>query len=241
VACQALKIQMKERLVILLILKYYYCYAIREGMVTPENSPIGLISDSHGNNMLLLKAILMLKQMDVQTIIHLGDICDSLSPHALEDAVKILKDHGVLSIRGNNEYAILSNHQGDHASSLSPDVVNFLSGLPYTITLGDFCFAHSAPFDWPAATRRPITDYLPHLTQNESLPFKILFSGHSHTPSILEIDGVRVKKIPAKSGIEKKLSRNRHYVITVGAVEEASSALFLPQEYAIWFLRISRV
>jgi predicted phosphodiesterase len=204
------------------------------------DKPIGLLSDSHGKNDLLLDAILLLKRLDAQTIIHLGDICDSLSPHALEGAIKILNDHGVLSVKGNNEYAILSNHQGEHMTWLPSEVIAFLNKLPNTITLMDFWFAHSAPFDWPAATRRPFTDYLPHLMQNKHLPFKILFSGHSHTPSILEIDGVKINKIPAKAGMKKKLSRNRRYVITVGAVEESSLALFLPQEYAIRFLRIDR-
>ena len=56
----------------------------------------------------------------------------------------------------------------------------------------------------------------------------------------MEINGTNGEKIPAEAGMKKKLSRNSRYVITVGAVEEASCALFLPREYEVWFLRVSR-
>lgn len=208
-------------------------------MVIPGDGPFGLISDSHGNLAALLDAILMLEQMGMRTLVHLGDICDSLAPHTLEDAVKILRDHGVRTVRGNNEHAVLSDHQARDRGVLSSDVVAFLTGLPYTLTMGDLCFAHSAPFEWPAATRRPFAEYLPRFLERGPLPFRILFSGHSHSPSILEIDGHRLKKIPSREGITQSLSRDRHYVITVGAVQEGSCAVFLPEEYAIQFLQLN--
>jgi len=204
------------------------------------DGPIGLIADSHGRNDLLNDAILMLKDLGAESIIHLGDICDSLAPLALEDAVAILKEHKVRSVKGNNEYAILTNHTGPHANSISPEILSFLSEMPYTITLGEICFAHSAPFNWPAATSWPITDNHPLIDIKAVLPYKILFRGHSHTPSIMEINGTNGEKIPAEAGMRKKLSLTSRYVITVGAVEEASCALFLPDEYEIWFLRIDR-
>jgi predicted phosphodiesterase len=213
-----------------------YAWGMEPGM----HGPVGIIADSHGRNELLLQAILMLKGMDVQTIFHLGDICDSLAPLALEDAVGILKEHGVRPVMGNNEYAIMVNHRGRHANSLSPEILSFLSGLPYTITIDDFCFAHSAPFDWPAATSWPITDSHPFIDLGSLVPYQVLFRGHSHTPSIMEIDGTIIKKIPAEAGMKKRLFRNRRYVITVGAVEEASLALFLPDEYEIQFLQLGR-
>jgi hypothetical protein len=129
-------------------------------------------------------------------------------------------------------------HKGGHGKILSPEVVSFLSGLPYTITADDICFAHSAPFDWPAATSWPITDSHPLMNLGALEPYRILFRGHSHRPSIMEIDGTGIKKIPAEAGMRKKLSRNSRYVITVGAAEEASLALFLPEESEIQFLQL---
>jgi predicted phosphodiesterase len=213
-----------------------YAWGMEPGM----HGPVGIIADSHGRNELLLQAILMLEGMGVQTIFHLGDICDSLAPRALEVAVAVLKEHGVRTVMGNNEYAIMLKHKGGHAKTLSLEVLSFLSGLPYTITIDDFCFAHSAPFDWPAALSWPITDSHPLVDLAALVPYRILFRGHSHRPSIMEIDGTTTKKIPARAGMKKHLSRNRRYVITVGAAEEASLALFLPEEYEIQFLQLAR-
>ncbi|MCU0577871.1 MAG: metallophosphatase family protein [Desulfobacterota bacterium] len=203
-----------------------------------SREPIGLVADSHGRTDLLLKAILLLKGMGVQSIIHLGDICDSLAPLALEDAIAVLQEHDVHAVRGNNEYAILTNHRGAHGDSLPAEVLNYLEELPYVITMGDIRFAHSAPFEWPAATSWPITDNHPLIDLEGIIDCRILFRGHSHSPSIVEMDGPGRKKIPAEAGMTMKLLRNRRYVITVGAIEEASLALFLHEDDEIQFLQL---
>jgi predicted phosphodiesterase len=202
--------------------------------------PIGLLADSHGKNDLLLDTIDMLEEMGSLLIIHLGDICDSLIPSALDEAVMILKGHGVKAVKGNNEHAILTENEGPYANGLSQDALSYLTELPYTITLGGYCFAHSAPFEWPAATRWPVTDNHPLMDLEKVIPCRILFRGHSHTPSIIEVDGTRTTTYPVGAGMIKRLSRDKRYIITVGAVEESSAALFLPDEYEIQFLRTDR-
>jgi len=206
-------------------------------MEKPLPGPIGLMADSHGRNDLLTRTILTLQSLQARTIIHLGDICDSLEPKALEEAVKILRDHDVKAVKGNNEYAILTSHNGSRRDALSPEVHEFLSGLPYTITSETICFAHSAPFDWPAATSWPITDSHPFVNLDDIVTCSILFRGHSHTPSILEVDGPNTRRLPAEAGMKTMLSRSARYVVTIGAVQEGSFALFRPDEHEIWFLR----
>ncbi len=208
--------------------------------ITPDN-PIGLIADSHGKNDLLHRAIRTVRQHGAKTLIHLGDLCDSLDPHSAEDTVNILQQNNIPGVLGNNEYSIISEHHNAHVQNISSQVLDYLSGLPYILDLGPLCFAHSAPFEWPAATHRPIMDFLPHLMKQNPFPFDILFRGHSHTPSILEIEDGEIKEIPVQSGTTIKLRRDTRYVITVGAVEKASSALFLPGEYEIVFLNIGRM
>ena len=208
--------------------------------ITPEK-PIGLIADSHGKNDLLQRAIQAVKKNGAETLIHLGDLCDSLDPHSVEDTVNILKQNNIPGVLGNNEYSIISEHHNTHVQNISSQVLDYLSNIPYVLTMGKLWFTHSAPFEWPAATHRPIMDFLPHLIAQDPFPFEILFRGHSHKPSIIEIEDGEIKKIPAQTGIRLKLCRNRRYVITVGAVEEASSVLFLPGEYEIIFLNIGRI
>jgi len=200
--------------------------------------PIGLIADSHGRTDLLVRSILMLRDMGAGEIVHLGDICDSLAPLALEDAVSILKEHGVHAIRGNNEYAILVNHQGERRNDLPGSVLSYLEGLPYTLMEKDICFAHSAPFDWPAATSWPITDNHPLIDLGAIMPCRVLFRGHSHTPSIMEIMRPGVKKTHAEAGMTVKLLNDRLYVVTVGAVEKGAFALYLPEESEMHFMQL---
>lgn len=207
--------------------------------IIPEKT-IGLIADSHGKNDLLQRAIRAVQKNGAETIIHLGDLCDSLDPHPLEDTINILQQNNIRGVLGNNEYSIISEHHNAHVQNISSQVLEYLSNLPYIMTMGPVWFTHSAPFKWPAATRRPIMDFLPHLLEHGDLPFEILFRGHSHRQSIIEIDGSEIKKIPVHAGSKQHLSKDRRYVITIGAVEEASSALFLPDEHAVLFLTIDR-
>ncbi|HHO74948.1 MAG TPA: metallophosphoesterase [Deltaproteobacteria bacterium] len=205
--------------------------------ITPDK-PIGLIADSHGKNDLLVRSIRALKDAGAHTILHLGDICDSLEAHTAEDTVKILEENSIRGVSGNNEYSMVTEHHNKHVQNISDDVRNYLKQLPYIISIGPFWFTHSAPLNWPAATRRPIAEYLPLLMNKEAFPFEILFRGHSHQPSIIKIHNNRINEIPAQAGERLELYRNTRYVITVGAVEKYFAALFLPVDYEVIFLNI---
>ena len=187
---------------------------------------IGLIADSHGEISLMLDAIKTLKDMGAATIIHLGDICDSLRPECLDEAVAILDRYEVKAVFGNNEYILLTEYLANHEDGYNDIVGRFLKKLPYTINIGNLCFTHSTPFNWPAATNRPLSEYLPRLLENKSPPFKILFRGHSHTPSVIEIEGGCSKEIGLKSGDKIALNKDRIYVVNVGAIEDGAFALF---------------
>ncbi len=191
---------------------------------------IGLLADTHSNNELLKKAIEKLKSLGAEKIIHLGDICDSLNPGALDEAVQILKDNYVRAVLGNNDYIVFADGLTD---GLKEETINYMKELPYTIKAGGLTFTHSSPFEWPAATRRPISDFIFSLHPEKH---KIIFRGHSHTPSVVEVkDGAPHKiKIP-ETGIVKLVPGLR-YIITVGAVENGSIAIFDAEDLIIRFM-----
>ncbi len=197
---------------------------------------IGLIADSHSNNRNMLQAIKILKDIGAETIIHLGDICDSLKPDALEEALSVLRNHKVKALMGNNELSLIWGLNGNKDNSTRGKGINYLETLPYVIRIGDICFAHSAPFNWPAATKRPIEEYLPYIIEGSVPNFRILFRGHSHIPSILEIDGNTSKQINLSSEKEIVLEPRKRYVITVGAAEDGSCALYIPGEEKVKFI-----
>ncbi len=197
-----------------------------------NKSLTGLIADTHSNNALLRKAVLKLRSLGAVNIIHLGDICDSLDPGALDEAVQILKDNNVSAVMGNNDYIVIADKLTE---GLKEETVNYIKGLPYTIKSGGITFTHSSPFEWPAATRRPISDFIHSLHPEKH---RLIFRGHSHTPSVVEvIDGAPHKiKIPA-TGIVK-LAQGLRYIITVGAVEKNSIAMFDPANLEVRFLKL---
>ncbi len=203
--------------------------------------PIGLVADSHGNNSLLREAIDFLESMDAQTIIHLGDICDVQMPEVIDEAVDMLREHGVRAVMGNNEGSIIRGHKGNSGKLMRVDTVSYLEGLPYILRMGDFFFTHSTPFNWPAATRRPIASYLPFLAADDKPPFRILFRGHSHSPSVIEIKGERIGEVGVEPGKTITLHADRIHVITVGAVEDGLLALFLPDRDELRFFNINSV
>lgn len=197
-----------------------------------NKSLTGLIADTHSNNALLRKAVLKLRSLGAVNIVHLGDICDSLDPGALDEAVQMLKDNNVSAVMGNNDYIVIADNL---IRGLREETVDYIKALPYTIKSGGITFTHSSPFEWPAATRRPISDFIHSLHPEKH---RLIFRGHSHTPSVVEvIDGAPHKiKIPA-TGIVK-LAQGLRYIITVGAVEKNSIAMFDPANLEVRFLKL---
>ncbi len=191
----------------------------------PDNGAhlIGLLADSHGDNRRLACALSTLEEAGAGCLVHLGDICDSLTPAAFEESMQLLRAHEVQAVLGNNEYSLLNDSQ---AGSLSPAALGYLRSLPYTRRHGELWFTHSIPFAWPAATRRPISEYLGYLARQEQTPFRVLFRGHSHSASLIRIAGGSAMEWTISAPAPVALDPHAHYIVTVGAVEDGLCALF---------------
>jgi predicted phosphodiesterase len=200
-----------------------------------ETDILGIVADSHGNNRLLAAALKALKTCGARTLIHLGDMCDSLSPHLAADTMRLLEENGVMGVRGNNECQTIHDLKSSRGEGPLRTHAG-LEALPYVMNLGPLWFTHSAPYPFPAATRRPVSEFLPALLDDPAIPFSILFRGHSHRPSILEIQGRSWEKIPVEGNGEIPLHGGRRYIVTVGAVEKASCVLFMPGELRLRFI-----
>lgn len=197
--------------------------------------PVGLIADSHGRIDLMELAVEALDRLGAQTIVHLGDICDSLAPLTLEKALPLIEGRGLLCVLGNNEYAVVAKTRELDGRNLPGAVVAFLESLPYTIAMGDVTFCHAAPYPWPASLRWPHPGILPGGSGPE--PFRILFRGHSHTPSVVEIRDGACREIYDGSGAAS-LDRGSRYVVTVGALEQGLFALYDPKDQTVRFMRL---
>jgi predicted phosphodiesterase len=203
-----------------------------------ETGTLGIMADSHGNNRLLAAAIRLLQSRGARTLIHLGDMCDTRVPHLVEETFRLLEEHGVKGIRGNNECQLAH----DLGTSRDPgglrEIRRKLEALPYVIVMDTLLFTHSAPFSYPMATRRPVSEFLPALLGDPGTPFSILFRGHSHRPSVMRITGQSIEKVPFEQDRALALDATARYIVTVGAVEKASSVLFDPGDRVIRFVTV---
>ncbi len=193
-----------------------------------KSGKIGLISDSHSNNSLMLDAIRILNDNGASSLIHLGDFCDSLMPETVDDSVEILNKYNVKTLLGNNEYIILTEFIQNNPGRVKDSTVSFMEELPYNFALDDICFAHSLPYDWPAATRQPLKGLVYLFSKKDDLPYRIIFRGHSHTMSVVEVNNGQSEEILVKSGEKIQLLKDKKYIITVGAVEDGICAIFDP-------------
>lgn len=205
-----------------------------------SSASMGIMADSHGNNGELLKAIEALKGLGAGRLIHLGDMCDSRTEAALiRQAMDILSRHGVQAVRGNNECVLLHNAQSSRQEDDRAEIIPLLQALPYTIRIGGLWFTHSAPLDFPAATKRPVSEFLPQIADSPAFPFTVLFRGHSHRPSIMEIQGQAVREVLFQAGEDTVLDRSARYIVTAGAVENGSCLLFRPEEHRVRLVALS--
>ncbi|HOM28693.1 MAG TPA: metallophosphoesterase family protein [Deltaproteobacteria bacterium] len=207
-------------------------------MEIAATGPIGLIADSHGRLDLVRWALGELTERGASIVVHLGDLCDSLAPLALEDAVDLVEQAGIVTVLGNNEYAVLEAHRNRHPNPLTLRVMAFLESLPYIVTMGEVTFAHSAPFPWPAALRWPVAEGAPPFRSRFAHRCRILFRGHSHTPSILRMENGSWTGVHTGADGVYELEKASTYVITVGALEKGAYALYDPASETVRFLRL---
>ena len=194
--------------------------------MTGNNKKIGLIADSHSNNTLLYDAIIKLKELGVDAIVHLGDICDSMKYEALDAAVEILGKHDVRAVKGNNECYILTELNYNKPFDLLDSTISYINNLPYNFFIDDICFTHSLPFSWLAATRYPLKEYIPMFAAEKNPAFRIMFRGHSHTSSVVEMKNNEFREFHMEPGQKINMQRDTRYIITVGAVEDGLCAFY---------------
>jgi predicted phosphodiesterase len=96
---------------------------------------VGLIGDVHAEDEALAFALEQLAQLGVDALLQIGDIADG--PGDLTRTIALLKQHGVLAVRGNHDRWQLANQMRElpYAKQLhevDASVVEYLSQLPVT-------------------------------------------------------------------------------------------------------------
>jgi len=191
---------------------------------------IGLVSDSHSNLEALRTAIRVLQNLGAESLVHLGDICDSLQGGVLEEFIRLIRKQRILAVKGNNDFLLenLLRHQPPERQAASAEHAAFLKDLPMTIIWEDVCFAHSLPFEFLRAFYEPIdvgsTDRACDVFG--STPHRVLFCGHSHSPIFFRWRQGKVCRDVMPDGAPVSLDPQERYIFVIGSVAEGECAFF---------------
>lgn len=208
----------------------------------PADSPlIGLVSDSHGQATSLANALAFLTQKGCNTLYHLGDICDSLHPETADACVGLLREFQVNCVKGNNDHAIVVNHDGRESASIKAGTVDFLRRLPLLIQMEGSLLAHSLPFEKELG----LACMVGVMTDDYARTFfrrfagHVLFRGHSHSPEITyqdRLDRVKSERIPPGRAIE--ISEHTPCIVTCGALDQGLCLLWSPADDRVTSLQL---
>jgi predicted phosphodiesterase len=212
---------------------------------------IGLIADSHGNLDATAHAIRLLQERGADTIVHLGDFCDSVRHTGAAAMIGLLRENRVVAVKGNNDFLVerMLTDERRHPDPPGDGAVAFLRSVPITCTFGGLLFAHSLPYDSLRSFYEPIdtgtTQRATRLFAEKE--FRLLFCGHSHLPIMFRKAGNRVtrEEVPAgvklilhasdaapamdggESTIQHENTNDRdRFIIVVGAADDGECALY---------------
>lgn len=206
-----------------------------------ESALIGLISDSHGQADALAKALAFLRHMGCHALYHLGDICDSLHPETADACVGLLREFQVNCVKGNNDHALVVNHEGRKSASIKAGTVDYLRQLPLVIQLRQSLLAHSLPFEKElglACMVGTMTEAYARIFF-EKFAGRILFRGHSHSPDITWQDPqgrVTSRAIPPGQALDT--TRRTPSIVTCGALDHGLCLLWSPSDSCITSLQL---
>ncbi|MBI5846297.1 MAG: metallophosphoesterase family protein [Deltaproteobacteria bacterium] len=185
------------------------------------NRLVGIMADSHGDASAIEGAIGALSSLGCQSLVHLGDVCDSSRPESADRCVSILRENGVSTVKGNNDHMVVANRDGLDLGDVSPETVAWLKALPLKIRIDGAAFVHSLPFvrelGLSAMVRgmgkKEMAFYLgfPHRE-------RLLFRGHNHDPCVVCMEDGRLSdRVPAP-GQKIELRPGLAFIVTCGAL-----------------------
>ena len=202
---------------------------------------IGIMADSHGKSETILDALDAFKGLNCRRIYHLGDVCDSTRPETAEACLGPLRRQRVITIKGNNDHAIVANHVGRTDTPLSPEILEYIQNLPLVQSYHEAIFTHSLPF----ADSLGLACMIGTMSEKEAhrsfmeFPQHVIFRGHSHMPEIMRPRGRRVESRTPPVGVKIYLNGRLPCVVTCGALTRGLYMIWNPEENYIESLSLN--
>jgi predicted phosphodiesterase len=191
---------------------------------------IGLIADSHGNLEATAEAIRILRERGAGMLVHLGDFCDSIRHDRTAAMIRLLRENGVLAVKGNNDFSVermLADERRRPDPAGEPTIA-YLRTIPFTRALNGLLFAHSLPYDSLRSFYEPIDTGNTRRAARlfTETDFRLLFCGHSHIPILFRMAGENVTREQVPLGEKRFQDADDRFIVIVGAADEGECALY---------------
>jgi predicted phosphodiesterase len=202
-------------------------------MTPPQR--IGIMADSHGQSNAIAEALAFFKRRSCVKVYHVGDICDSFQPETAHECVTLLHQNQVQAIKGNNDHAVVVNHEGSAASIVPARTIDYLKQLPLVLRYREAVFAHGLPFEAEQGLSCMIGILGPQAIASfcNHYPQQLLFRGHQHDPEIVWQESGKLttrKIIPNKKLL---LAGRLPCIVTCGALDNGYCMIWKPDKHSI--------
>lgn len=185
---------------------------------------LGVLTDIHERVDLLASAISMLRRLDCDRLIVLGDLFETGA--AVAETVRLLAQAGATGVYGNHDLALCHEPTPEIVARYPKDVTTYFAALSPRLAIDDILFAHGAPW-WDPTD--PVEYYLgdpPHqceqLRQHFLGEFRITFIGHFHR---WELSNSK-ERTSWNGEVPIEFLPEERYFVTVHAVQNGWCALF---------------
>jgi hypothetical protein len=163
---------------------------------------LGLLGDVHAEDVRLSAALERFEREGVDHVLAVGDFVDGRGD--VERTLRLLRDHGVLSVRGNHDRWLIHSEmrglpEAHREEALCSDSLDWLRALPPTITLdspaGPLLLCHGIGRDDMTGLRP--TDEEPAVATMDGLQalvladeVRLIVSGHTHERMVRRVGGL---------------------------------------------------
>ena len=195
-----------------------------------DSETIGIMADSHGDADMIAAAVLFFQKTGCRRMVHLGDICDSVACDQADTCVRILQEHAVLAVKGNNDHAVVKNRAWRRNGCISGETAAYLESLPLQLEMSEALFVHSRPF----ADMLGLSAMTGDIEKNAAARFqarypgRVLFRGHGHSPRVTRLTDNRSASVNPAPGESLQLDGQKGWIVTCGALYKGLCMTWTP-------------
>lgn len=201
---------------------------------------LGLLADIHEAVEPLQEAIERFRELQVDEILHVGDICRM--HRRLKETCKILKEANVAGVWGNHDLGLCREVEEKFHESFGEEVLSYMAGLSPQLVREDCLLSHVEPWlDANDVSQLWYFDGLPDSVEKLAKSFtavtqRILFSGHVHRWFV----GVPQGPCAWDGEGSLRLAPPQRYLVILHAVVEGHCAVYDTTTFEFTPVRLRR-